>query len=195
MLSAHPHSRGENMRTSIFMCSAGGSSPLTRGKLEVVAYVRVVVGLIPAYTGKTVRRRHALRSRRVPPHSRGENAAVSCASYVCTGSSPLARENIDAWELPERHVGSSPLTRGKPDLCPNLEVRLRLIPTQAGKTLTRRFRVLSARPHPHSREENVMILVLNCLVAGSSPLTRGKRIHCSSQRHQPGLIPSLMGKT
>ena len=50
---AHPRSRGENFCTAAANLVATGSSPLTRGKLEVVADICVVIGLIPAHAGKT----------------------------------------------------------------------------------------------------------------------------------------------
>ena len=40
-----------------------------------------------------------------------------------------------------------------------------------------------------------MILVLNCLVAGSSPLTRRKLLDLCSDRDEVGLIPAHAGKT
>ena len=51
--AAHPRSREENMRTSIFMCSAGGSSPLTRGKHVDIETYSTTDRLIPAHAGKT----------------------------------------------------------------------------------------------------------------------------------------------
>ena len=81
------------MRTSIFMCSAGGSSPLTRGKL-VPSHPEVAEDrLIPAHAGKTANRIDNKVSAWAHPRSRGEN--------------------VDAFNALDELRGSSPLTRGK----------------------------------------------------------------------------------
>ena len=72
---------------------SGGSSPRGRGKRverdDCLAFER----LIPARAGKTPCRARA---------------------HSCVSAHPrLGGENIDSWELPERHVGSSPRRRGK----------------------------------------------------------------------------------
>ena len=51
--SAHPRSRGENLRTVRFAASESGSSPLTRGKRAVAGLDDDGRGLIPAHAGKT----------------------------------------------------------------------------------------------------------------------------------------------
>ena len=111
---AHPRSRGENNGAFPALRQWHGSSPLTQGKHSLWEPPSPVVRLIPAHAGKTAGPR--VRSRPRWAHHR------SCG------------ENIDAWELPERHVGSSPLTRGKLVALRNDRVVAGLIPTHAGKT-------------------------------------------------------------
>ena len=50
---AHPRSRGENHRLEIGCHDQSGSSPLTRGKLALAAYLPISPRLIPAHAGKT----------------------------------------------------------------------------------------------------------------------------------------------
>ena len=50
---AHPRSRGENSGAASKAWVAGGSSPLTRGKLATVLDNQLWIGLIPAHAGKT----------------------------------------------------------------------------------------------------------------------------------------------
>ena len=50
---AHPRSRGENAAGGLAGRAGSGSSPLTRGKLDIIPEVGPVVGLIPAHAGKT----------------------------------------------------------------------------------------------------------------------------------------------
>ena len=49
----HPRSRGENDRVLLPLPLEAGSSPLTRGKLQMRADLGAVGGIIPAHAGKT----------------------------------------------------------------------------------------------------------------------------------------------
>ena len=112
---AHPRSRGENLRRPFLCDGRVGSSPLTRGKLTLDFVARGQRGLIPAHAGKTWWTPTGWEPSRAHPRSRGENPH-------CTLRSPLVG-------------GSSPLTRGKRAVCPQVRNRRRLIPAHAGKTV------------------------------------------------------------
>ena len=154
---AHPRSRGENRRTSGSSACRSGSSPLTRGKLGPSGTEPQRVRLIPAHAGKTVRGPHLRPDRWAHPRSRGENRA--------TGSSAA------------RQRGSSPLTRGKQRRRLVRRVGGGLIPAHAGKTSRRRPPSSPNGAHPRSRGENFKGDLNNEHGGGSSPLTRGKRLH------------------
>ena len=134
VIVAHPRSRGENVSTARAMSYTRGSSPLTRGKLEVAHCLDPFGGLIPAHAGKT----HCLGpfsvGHRAHPRSRGEN-------FSRPKVTPL---------LP----GSSPLTRGKLVGVEGEHERVRLIPAHAGKTVATSRTTTSRRAHPRSRGEN-----------------------------------------
>ena len=51
--AAHPRSRGENPPAQAGPQRVGGSSPLTRGKPQILRLVYDRLGLIPAHAGKT----------------------------------------------------------------------------------------------------------------------------------------------
>ena len=131
---AHPRSRGENDRPSIQRALREGSSPLTRGKHGSRVPHRGPAGLIPAHAGKTRAGRLDEFHAGAHPRSRGENG----------------------WRQDEggEQAGSSPLTRGKPELCKWKRDRLRLIPAHAGKTATAQSRACLSGAHPRSRGEN-----------------------------------------
>ena len=114
-LWAHPRSRGENCMCVLFLCRLLGSSPLTRGKLRRKSQDFVAVRLIPAHAGKTFRVWPCRQCAGAHPRSRGENHFRFC--------SPL------------QLVGSSPLTRGKLNVCDISVSFCGLIPAHAGKTL------------------------------------------------------------
>ena len=151
---AHPRSRGENISAPASTPSMRGSSPLTRGKLDLVRTQVRTIGLIPAHAGKTRPGMPTTPSRPAHPRSRGEN--------------------FQAKTIPARGPGSSPLTRGKRERRRDPIAGARLIPAHAGKTLLRALGAGACAAHPRSRGENSWGRGVHPRQGGSSPLTRGK---------------------
>ena len=111
---AHPRVCGENGGVNLQTIETDGSSPRVRGKRQPRRFLPLVLGLIPACAGKTVRARGS--APRGPAHPRvcGENRQLGPGNIVSPGSSPRVRGK----PIPVRagsHVG-------------------RLIPACAGKT-------------------------------------------------------------
>ena len=112
-VAAHPRSRGENSSEASKACVAGGSSPLTRGKLECYAEAQQGGRLIPAHAGKTGRQTAHQRYESAHPRSRGENFAELKALADKCGSSPLTRgKRLAAW-CQDRAHGLIPAHAGK----------------------------------------------------------------------------------
>ena len=173
--AAHPRSRGENVRTYMSESSTTGSSPLTRGKLVMIASVLASVRLIPAHAGKTGHRHGDADPREAHPRSRGENRLRFQGS--------------------ESFSGSSPLTRGKPRRSASGTRTMGLIPAHAGKTAWSNRGPSTLPAHPRSRGENFECRDEIGDSAGSSPLTRGKRVLVGTRDERLGLIPAHAGKT
>ena len=172
---AHPRSRGENLTTPGGIQQTRGSSPLTRGKLPVPPDPVPDQRLIPAHAGKTQSPCRTPHMQRAHPRSRGENAWFASDNTLMRGSSPL--------------------TRGKPDLSEVGGALRRLIPAHAGKT----SQPTKPRPHlpahPRSRGENDHLDCPAHHELGSSPLTRGKHGDEGEEAGGEGLIPAHAGKT
>ena len=94
-----------------------------------------------------------------------------------------------------RQVGSSPLTRGKLLVALSACDAGGLIPAHAGKTPRAHQHRPRPRAHPRSRGENRRRRCVKASVAGSSPLTRGKRHRGRKALRHAGLIPAHAGKT
>ena len=152
-----------------------GSSPLTRGKRPVWPEGQPGVGLIPAHAGKTRRRFRRSYVMGAHPRSRGENSMLK---------DRLRYED-----------GSSPLTRGKRVTRASRSRRWGLIPAHAGKTPRRCPGGPRTQAHPRSRGENFAPYPVEEAVAGSSPLTRGKRLIGRNRDGRVRLIPAHAGKT
>ena len=75
----------------VFAMCVSGSSPLTRGALDVGAEDVVVAGLIPAYAGSTVALLLARGTRTAHPRLRGEHPGFEDVLGDFEGSSPLTR--------------------------------------------------------------------------------------------------------
>ena len=174
-MAAHPRSRGENLVLNTKGSDAEGSSPLTRGKLGVGGDGLTCDRLIPAHAGKTDSGGGVKTERGAHPRSRGEN-------------------DQRCGEVP-KFVGSSPLTRGKLLGAGQYAVHDRLIPAHAGKTHVRSVDEEARSAHPRSRGENSGTRDAGPGTGGSSPLTRGKRIHPYTIRARGRLIPAHAGKT
>ena len=172
---AHPRSRGENHRLTSGLEDAGGSSPLTRGKLLRVASWCCSGGLIPAHAGKTNPGLHAGRLHRAHPRSRGENERARDDAGIPWGSSPLTRGKLTCRSVLGQPGG--------------------LIPAHAGKTLQGCGGPWAARAHPRSRGENDGAALPEWVLEGSSPLTRGKLDNAGAALGRDGLIPAHAGKT
>ena len=111
---AHPRSRGENPTAYTPVGAVTGSSPLTRGKQNMLAGERGHGRLIPAHAGKTVDDSPEVIEAQAHPRSRGENVLPRLPSAD--------------------FAGSSPLTRGKLQAIVPIIASVRLIPAHAGKT-------------------------------------------------------------
>ena len=152
----------------------GGSSPLTRGKLDGrVEHIRGN-GLIPAHAGKTFTSYKTASIPRAHPRSRGEN--------VKPGDNALAE------------LGSSPLTRGKRERETPDRVARGLIPAHAGKTADSTRNSRGHWAHPRSRGENRASRPRGARLPGSSPLTRGKLRTPSRRSRERRLIPAHRGR-
>ena len=172
---AHPRSRGENNSCSSACRSAGGASPLTRGKPAADSVPSTRVGRIPAHAGKTVRRQGAAPDRRAHPRSRGENRELRLLQL------PLG--------------GASPLTRGKRKWVYGIITAAGRIPAHAGKTRNDNVQSTSVRAHPRSRGENLIGVAADLSAQGASPLTRGKLSCAATRALGCGRIPAHAGKT
>ena len=172
---AHPRSRGENSPLTVGVALSCGSSPLTRGKPVDEETRSFTARLIPAHAGKTEVVGETPTGPAAHPRSRGENRATLSTAALSSGSSPL--------------------TRGKPEVVRGPYCASGLIPAHAGKTprAVTRLRALSA--HPRSRGENQQPFDLGAESRGSSPLTRGKHVAATPWPARPRLIPAHAGKT
>ena len=157
------------------MCTGTGSSPLTRGKLEVRGACPSRCRLIPAHAGKTRSSTPAPKPKQAHPRSRGENRVGGPYGTVPRGSSPLTRGKLGPG-------GTEPQ-------------RVRLIPAHAGKTGKARRAPRVRAAHPRSRGENKKVPLGASGQAGSSPLTRGKHDLRRHDQDRTGLIPAHAGKT
>ena len=92
-------------------------------------------------------------------------------------------------------MGSSPLTRGKQNRASISMPSSGFIPAHAGKTTQLGATRTIRRAHPRSRGENPASMDGWSMLAGSSPLTRGKLVLPGVSARTRRLIPAHAGKT
>ena len=110
----HPRIRGEHFGGTYAVRFYEGSSPHTRGAPNRPGSSRQGTGIIPAYAGSTL---------------------VGCATCTLKRDHPRIRGEHRSW-IPcnDKSWGSSPHTRGAPDLPPSQRSMNRIIPAYAGST-------------------------------------------------------------
>ena len=135
----------------------------------------LVVGLIPARAGTTLRRQQHPCFPGAHPRSRGDHLATM--------------------QQPVRHGGSSPLARGPRGMGIYGLPLLGLIPARAGTTCYEYLRWRSSRAHPRSRGDHFSKLTHCNFHVGSSPLARGPPPRNHHPQRRAGLIPARAGTT
>ena len=151
----HPRIRGEHPTIRALGERKIGSSPHTRGALEVGLVESRLRGIIPAYAGSTASRRTSVRWRSDHPRIRGEHSQDKESAMDRSGSSPHTRGALRIGKE-EGRVGG-------------------IIPAYAGST-ARRAAGRTARPdHPRIRGEHAATICSRTNWTGSSPHTRGAR--------------------
>ena len=104
-------------------------------------------------------------------------------------------EHIGLFRQVPSKAGSSPHTRGARHQYPRAACRERIIPAYAGSTLAARVAWVPAWDHPRIRGEHDTPLTNVTPFTGSSPHTRGARVHGHSLPQGPRIIPAYAGST
>ena len=153
--AVHPRLRGELEDFTVTKSGCRGSSPLTRGTLELILTRQPSQRFIPAYAGNSRQERPSGAKSTVHPRLRGELPAPIAAVAVMDGSSPLTRGTQTIVFRVLRRVrfipayagnsqdnrrgrklapGSSPLTRGTRSVRVGAVQVIRFIPAYAGNS-------------------------------------------------------------
>ena len=174
-LPDHPRIRGEHRRARFPPSIRGGSSPHTRGALDVPRLDLLRVRIIPAYAGSTGAERLTYDKTGDHPRIRGEHPML-----------PMMVWNV---------IGSSPHTRGARSTGRRYAAASGIIPAYAGSTPC----LPCARPrpadHPRIRGEHQAALALLARMLGSSPHTRGAPVKAYGEGAKEGIIPAYAGST
>ena len=130
----HPRGCGEHTASPVDICSPEGSSPRMRGALGRGICHRQRCRIIPADAGSTFTIRLDLTGEEDHPRGCGEHASVK----------------FDVLDAP----GSSPRMRGAPTLRAVLLLTCRIIPADAGSTVSRAASPSRRGDHPRGCGEH-----------------------------------------
>ena len=171
----HPRIRGEHTCWFRTRTPRSGSSPHTRGALNIASRTNTCSEIIPAYAGSTSMTWRRSVIPRDHPRIRGEHFIPCSLANLSKGSSPHTRG------ARERSIqGYSPLG---------------IIPAYAGSTPSLLPCSKACRDHPRIRGEHCSILISKVFPLGSSPHTRGAREAIEQLDDFSGIIPAYAGST
>ena len=172
---AHPRECGADVQIAQGVKSLQGSSPRVRGRPAACSSPATGDGLIPASAGQTHFLHRCHRLARAHPRECGADLHRRSATFVNRGSSPRVRGRR---------------TRPTCRSC-----RLGLIPASAGQTYPFPSCKLSSTAHPRECGADEVEGDKLCLIRGSSPRVRGRRLRLRRRVGVARLIPASAGQT
>ena len=212
----HPRTRGVCDCRFQPYSDPDGSSPHTRGLRPQETVLDQPVRIIPAHAGFTRKGKYGSLITGDHPRTRGVYSTRALATWEATGSSPHTRglrtspsTNLPgSWDHPrtrgvyermQRRLGgddgSSPHTRGLQQARHLDRPRPGIIPAHAGFTSPTSSSHPRRRDHPRTRGVYTRGQATWSVGGGSSPHTRGLRLHRRRPLHEGRIIPAHAGFT
>ena len=149
--------------------------PHMQGKVGTNGGCNQIVGITPAYAGKSIRQNLSVNGPRDHPRVCGEKSMR--VSMINCGS------------------GSPPHMRGKDIRCVVRIVRHGITPAYAGKRGRKRSRNRRRQDHPRVCGEKTEGLILSTVYTGSPPRMRGKVSSICDDLARVGITPAYAGKS
>ena len=215
VLRDHPRLRGEKSPQYAPGRRAGGSPPLTRGKVGSGNNGSGSSGITPAYAGKSLSAPATPCVHADHPRLRGEKFPSAVVNSHPPGSPPLTRgkeyANSKEWlhdRITPAYAGKSfpaPLRRGTGWDHPRLRgekfsissvrpMPMGITPAYAGKSSIAKLQNQINEDHPRLRGEKKSISCNSRSSSGSPPLTRGKGSPGMYPESYAGITPAYAGK-
>ena len=185
---------GEKQILTYALTGSAGSPPHGRGKAFPQGVHVVVVGITPAWAGKSDR--FQVENIRFGDHPRvgGEKLKSGSTAAGCPGSPPRGREKHAGRFKKLVGWGSPPHGRGKVQACPEDSPASGITPAWAGKRQPRRPSSRDRRDHPRMGGEKPPTDSAPPPGAGSPPHGRGKAAGAPVGRLAVGITPAWAGK-
>ena len=212
----HPRMRGEDVRPRNADGGDDGSPPHARGRLSSRKLQTFSGGITPACAGKTGLGPDAeAYIGGSPPHARGRHRPLpygqprfgitpACAGKTATsaedthGSTDHPRmrgEDSTMPRLPTSVGGSPPHARGRHSYDATTDMRVRITPACAGKTVGKTFIIGRTTDHPRMRGEDALASSAAFWASGSPPHARGRRRAGRRPNGPRRITPACAGKT
>ncbi len=171
--AVHPRTRGEHAVSHSPPEPSHGSSPHTRGTFQSARSFFREDRFIPAHAGNITSRARRPGVNPVHPRTRGEHIYTLKMNASKFGSSPHTRG-----------ISTNPLLTAQ---------NIRFIPAHAGNILMSCPKYQAPPVHPRTRGEHATLDILDRILGGSSPHTRGtyQGAHDGVYRHR--FIPAHAG--
>ena len=170
----HPRVGGEKIKSGGPLDTARGSPPHRRGKVFLTDLVRIVVGITPAWAGKSPRLPDSKPAGKDHPRVGGEKIKAAARVGRCAGSPPRGR--------------------GKVRFVLLLAVLVGITPAWAGKSPCSSKLVNAFEDHPRVGGEKGVHLAVQLDQSGSPPRGRGKDSILAGVGLTKRITPAWAGK-
>ena len=171
----HPRARGEQSTWRAHASACAGSSPRTRGTVDLARPRLRLRRFIPAHAGNSRPGAPTPPPAPVHPRARGEQVLTT-----------FGRDS---------GYGSSPRTRGTERMGRSRIARLRFIPAHAGNRASTATWPPIRTVHPRARGEQASKAIAISAASGSSPRTRGTERRNGERVRSQRFIPAHAGNS
>ena len=166
---------GEKGWIAVVVFYEPGSPPRVRGKADGCAMVGDLDWITPACAGKSLCRAPQRPLYRDHPRVCGEKKSMGAGT--------------------DGKIGSPPRVRGKEGKCTHTNMKPRITPACAGKSMYRTTETPWSRDHPRVCGEKAAYLRAVWVPKGSPPRVRGKVCMATGLRISDGITPACAGKS
>ena len=133
--------------------------------------------------------------KRIIPAYAGSTRALNPGGVFSADHPRIRGEHTSLWADRDFVSGSSPHTRGAPQMFEDPDLPPGIIPAYAGSTSKSRVRIQPVKDHPRIRGEHVLLQGDRGAGRGSSPHTRGAPATAPAKTALTRIIPAYAGST
>ena len=191
----HPRLCGEKVLRCILRSLGLGSPPPMRGKGMSNSHKLSMLGITPAYAGKSDVN-ESIRTAKAgsPPPMRGKVSELAIVDSVLVDHPRLCGEKVRSLRPHQTLAGSPPPMRGKGHTVGLTASVIGITPAYAGKSSNAFAVDWDGKDHPRLCGEKFWLTTLCTKMSGSPPPMRGKAVSVNNTQNTQRITPAYAGK-